>query len=87
MLNKTSMKFAHVKPGDTDFKGEGLRDFFLYRDLGVAEATAGKVLEELTARGLHFLTRLRILEHPEVVAAYVRDPVHHIHADHSLRHA
>ena len=42
MLNKTSMKFAHVKPGDTDFKGEGLRDFFLYRDLGVAEATAGR---------------------------------------------
>ena len=47
MLNKTSMKFAHVKPGDTDFKGEGLRDFFLYRDLGVAEATAGKVLAQL----------------------------------------
>ena len=47
MLNKTTMKFAHVKPGDTDFKGEGLRDFFLYRDLGVAEATAGKVLAQL----------------------------------------
>ena len=47
MLNKTSMKFAHVKPGDTVFKGEGLRDFFLYRDLGVAEATAGKVLAQL----------------------------------------
>jgi hypothetical protein len=41
------MKFSHVKPSDTDFKEEGLRDFFLYRDLGVAEATAGKVLAQL----------------------------------------
>ena len=47
MLNKTTMNFSHVKPGDTDFKGEGLRDFFLYRDLGIAEATAGKVLAQL----------------------------------------
>ena len=47
MLHKTTMKFSHVKPGDTDFKGEGLRDFFKYRDLGVAEATAGKVLAQL----------------------------------------
>ncbi len=47
MLNKTSMKFSHVKPGDTDFIGEGLRDFFSYRDLGIAEATAGKVLAQL----------------------------------------
>lgn len=47
MLNKTAMKFSHVKPGDTDFKEEGLRDFFIYRDLGVAEATAGKVLAQL----------------------------------------
>lgn len=28
MLDKTTMKFSHVKPGDTDFRGEGLRDFF-----------------------------------------------------------
>jgi quercetin dioxygenase-like cupin family protein len=47
MLTKTAMKFSHVKPGDTEFKGEGLRDFFLYRDLGVGEATAGKVLAQL----------------------------------------
>ena len=47
MMNTTSMQFSHVRPGDTDFKGEGLRDFFLYRDLGVAEATAGKVLAQL----------------------------------------
>ena len=25
-------KFSHVKPGDTDFTGGGLRDFFLYLD-------------------------------------------------------
>ncbi len=31
-------KFSHVKPGDTEFKGGGLRDFFLYRDLGIADA-------------------------------------------------
>jgi quercetin dioxygenase-like cupin family protein len=39
--------FSHVKPGDTEFKGEGLRDFFLYRDLGIAKATKGKVIAHL----------------------------------------
>lgn len=47
MLDQTKTKFSHVKPGDTDFKGEGLRDFFEYRDLGVADATAGRVLAQL----------------------------------------
>src|SRR5436190_4774671 len=47
VLDKTALKFSHVKPGDTGFKEEGLRDFFAYRDLGVAEATAGKVLAQL----------------------------------------
>src|SRR4051794_345901 len=36
--------FSHNKPGDTEFKGGGLRDFFLYRDLGIADATAGQVI-------------------------------------------
>ncbi len=36
-------EFSHVKPADTPFRSEGLRDFFLYRDLGVAAATHGKV--------------------------------------------
>jgi quercetin dioxygenase-like cupin family protein len=40
-------KFSHVKPGDTDLCSGGLRDFFLYRDLGVAEATHGKVIAHL----------------------------------------
>jgi mannose-6-phosphate isomerase-like protein (cupin superfamily) len=37
-------KFSHVKPGDTEFTGGGLRDFFLYRDLGIASATGGQVI-------------------------------------------
>ena len=47
MLDRTVTKFSHVKPTDTEFKGDGLRAFFLYRDLGVAEATAGKVVAQL----------------------------------------
>ena len=39
--------FSHVKPGDTEYKAGGLRDFFLYRDLGVAAATNGKVIAHL----------------------------------------
>src|ERR1700753_3748462 len=37
-------KFSHVKPGDTDYTGGGLREFFLYRDLGIADATGGQVI-------------------------------------------
>ena len=37
-------KFSHVKPEDTDYTGGGLRDFFLYRDLGIAEATGVQVI-------------------------------------------
>ena len=40
-------KFSHVKPGDTEFRTDGLRDFFLYRDLGIADATNGKVIAHL----------------------------------------
>jgi len=39
--------FSHVKPGDTHYRSDGLRDFFLYRDLGIAEATKGKVIAHL----------------------------------------
>jgi len=48
MLDTTVIKFSHVKPGDTEFKGAGLRDFFQYRDLGIADATGGKVIAQLT---------------------------------------
>ena len=40
-------QFSHVKEGDTAFVPGGLRDFFVYRDLGVAEATHGKVIAHL----------------------------------------
>jgi quercetin dioxygenase-like cupin family protein len=47
MLDTTVTHFSHVKPTDTDFRGEGLRDFFTYRDLGIADATSGKVIAQL----------------------------------------
>ena len=47
MLDRTTTLFSHVKPGDTEFVAGGLRDFFLYRDLGIAEATHGKVIAHL----------------------------------------
>lgn len=39
--------FSHIKPTDTTFRSGGLRDFFAYRDLGVADATGGKVIAQL----------------------------------------
>lgn len=48
MQDKSHTKFSHVKPGDTAFIAAGLRDFFVYRDLGVAQATGGKVIAQLT---------------------------------------
>ena len=42
-----AMTFSHVKEGDTAFRGDGLRDFFEYRDLGIADATKGKVVAHL----------------------------------------
>jgi quercetin dioxygenase-like cupin family protein len=47
MLDRTVTKFSHIKPDDTQFCMDGLRNFFIYRDLGVAEATAGKVIAQL----------------------------------------
>lgn len=47
MLDRTATQFSHIKPGDTPWRGEGLREFFLYRDLGVAEATNGQVIAHL----------------------------------------
>src|SRR3954470_8817327 len=47
MLDTTSTKFSHVKAEDTGWRSDGLRDFFLYKDLGGADATAGKVIAHL----------------------------------------
>ena len=47
MLDRTATLFTHVKPEDTAWRGDGLRDFFQYKDLGIAEATHGKVIGQL----------------------------------------
>ena len=47
MLDRTATQFSHVKPGDSEFRSNGLRDFFLYRDLGIEEATQGRVIAQL----------------------------------------
>ncbi|MFL5251833.1 MAG: cupin domain-containing protein [Rhodopila sp.] len=39
--------FSHVKTGDTPWLDEGLRAFFQYRDLGVVDATGGRVVTQL----------------------------------------
>ena len=44
MLDRTQTLFSHVKPADTPWRSDGLRDFFLYQDMGVADATHGNVL-------------------------------------------
>jgi quercetin dioxygenase-like cupin family protein len=44
-LEKTA--FSHVKPQDTAWRSDGLRDFFLYKDLGIEQATGGRVLAQL----------------------------------------
>ncbi len=41
------MKFSHVKPADTEWRSDGLRDFFLYKDLGIKDATDGAVIAHL----------------------------------------
>jgi quercetin dioxygenase-like cupin family protein len=48
MLEKPIInEFAHVKPDDTPWREDGLRSFFLYRDLGVLAATGGRVIAQL----------------------------------------
>jgi quercetin dioxygenase-like cupin family protein len=47
MLDTTSTHFSHCRPADTEWRRDGLRDFFLYKDLGVQAATAGRVIAQL----------------------------------------
>ena len=47
MIESTATDFSHVKPSDTPWRGGGLRDFFLYKDLGVEAATKGRVIAHL----------------------------------------
>jgi len=44
---RDATSFSHNQPTDTQFRGEGLRDFFEYRDLGIASATNGRVIAQL----------------------------------------
>ena len=39
--------FTHVKGSETTFLPGGLRDFFLYKDLGVKDATKGQVIAHI----------------------------------------
>lgn len=54
MLTDTLVKtvFSHISEGDTEFRSGGLRDFFLYRDLGIAKATGGQVIAQLVKANL-----------------------------------
>lgn len=46
----TTFSVSHA--ADSAFRGDGLRDFFEYRDLGIAEATGGRVgAHVIRARG------------------------------------
>lgn len=42
-----SITFSHVKPADTAWRIDGLRDFFLCKDLGIEKATNGRVIAQL----------------------------------------
>ncbi|OZI49589.1 cupin domain-containing protein [Bordetella genomosp. 4] len=46
-IDSSTSKFSHITPADTAFRTGGLRDFFAYRDLGIADATGGKVIAQL----------------------------------------
>ena len=43
----TSTQFSHLKAEDAVWRSDGLRDFFLYKDLGIAKSTHGKVIAHL----------------------------------------
>jgi quercetin dioxygenase-like cupin family protein len=44
--------FSHIHDGDTPWRSDGLRDFFLYRDLGITDATKGQVIAQLVKANL-----------------------------------
>ena len=53
---------SDVKPGDTQFVPGGLRDFDLYRDLGIAEATNARVIAHLVKANMAPETGTRVRE-------------------------
>ncbi|MFJ1260488.1 cupin domain-containing protein [Cupriavidus sp. CuC1] len=46
-MDSKGNKFSHVKAHENEFTAGGLRDFFTYRDLGIAHATNGKIIAHL----------------------------------------
>jgi quercetin dioxygenase-like cupin family protein len=44
--------FSHIHEGDMPWRSDGLRVFFLYRDLGIADATKGQVIAQLVKANL-----------------------------------
>jgi quercetin dioxygenase-like cupin family protein len=46
-MTETTTKFSHVHADENVYRDDGLRDFFQYRDLGIAGATSGKVVAHL----------------------------------------
>jgi quercetin dioxygenase-like cupin family protein len=49
---QSNTHFSHVKGEQTQFLSGGLRDFFLYKDLGVSKATNGKVIAHIAKANL-----------------------------------
>jgi mannose-6-phosphate isomerase-like protein (cupin superfamily) len=47
MTTSDRTQFSHVSSADTACEPGGLRDFFLYRDLGIKAATNGRVIAHL----------------------------------------
>ncbi len=46
-MSDGEQKFSVQKPRDGPFEERGLRGYFKYRDLGIAEATGGRVLAQI----------------------------------------
>ncbi|GAC1595317.1 MAG: hypothetical protein NVS3B28_26490 [Candidatus Velthaea sp.] len=60
------MKFSVAHARDGAFAGAGLRDFFEYRDLGIAAATDGRV-------GAHVIRARKLLEEPGALHHHTLD--------------
>ena len=56
-MAETRHAFAVHKAKDHDYEGGGLRDFFVYRDLGIEKATGGEF-------GAHVIRAARAVEAP-----------------------
>ncbi|NCX62978.1 MAG: cupin, partial [Betaproteobacteria bacterium] len=46
-MTDSSMQFSLVHAGDTAYEEDGLRPFFLYKDLGIRKASGGAAVAHL----------------------------------------